>query len=361
MEGNSRREENCPQLLDLIPQNREWFMNKEKEKRSHGTSDEKKLELRLGPPGQDWPLKDNRERDESLLSLGYFIQNTNTIINNNNKSSGNHNQNHKFTSSENGGVGNVLSSSPWPSSTPSSSGYQGKAPTSFLPSLPVIAKEASQPCCPKTVVELQKAEKKAFSPATIPANTAVTNSSQKRTAPAPVVGWPPIRSFRKNLASNSSSSKPTTESQNPDQNKKIHGAKPVETPGKGLFVKINMDGVPIGRKVDLKAYDSYNKLSSAVDELFRGLLAAQRDSSTAGGIQNNQDEGKAITGLLDGSGEYTLVYEDNEGDRMLVGDVPWNMFVSTVKRLRVLKSSELSALSLVNNKQDQMRVDSSLK
>ena len=25
--------------------------------------------------------------------------------------------------------------------------------------------------------------------------------------------------------------------------------------------------------------------------------------------------------LLDGSREYTLVYEDNEGDRMLVGDV----------------------------------------
>ncbi|XP_062087572.1 auxin-responsive protein IAA26-like [Humulus lupulus] len=359
MEGSSRREEVCPQLLDLIPQNREWLVNGEKE-RSHGTSDEKKLELRLGPPGQDWPLKGNRERHESLLSLGYFTQKTNNI----NSNSGNHNQNHKFSSSENG-VGNALSSSPWPS-TPTSSGYQGqfqqqgKAPTSFLQRLPVIAKEASQPCCPKAVVELQKAEKKAFSPATAPANTAVTNSSQKRTAPAPVVGWPPIRSFRKNLASSSSSSKPTSESQNPVQNKKIHGEKPAETSGKGLFVKINMDGVPIGRKVDLKAHDSYDKLSSVVDELFRGLLAAQRDSS-AGGTQNNQEEGKAITGLLDGSGEYTLVYEDNEGDRMLVGDVPWHMFVSTVKRLRVLKSSELSALSLVNNKQDQMRVDSSLK
>lgn len=38
-------------------------------------------------------------------------------------------------------------------------------------------------------------------------------------------------------------------------------------------MKINMDGVPIGRKIDLNAYDSYEKLSSAVDELFRGLLA----------------------------------------------------------------------------------------
>ena len=185
MKGSSRREEVCPQLLDLIHQNREWLINREKE-RSHGSSEEKKLELRLGPPGQDWPLKENKQRDndQSLLSLGYFspmassgTQKTNNNINN----SGNQNQPHKFSSSENG-VGNVLSSSssPWSSSTSSSpSGYQGKAPTSFLQSLPVMGKEASQPCCPK-VVDLQKnAEKKAFSSST-PANTAVPNSSQKR-------------------------------------------------------------------------------------------------------------------------------------------------------------------------------------
>ena len=85
------------------------------------------------------------------------------------------------------------------------------------------------------------------------------------------MGWPPIRSFRKNLAS-TSSSKPSPESRNavPD---KVASQKPVETCSKGLFVKINMDGVPIGRKVDLKAYDSYEKLATAVDELFRGLLA----------------------------------------------------------------------------------------
>lgn len=47
----------------------------------------------------------------------------------------------------------------------------------------------------------------------------------------------------------------------------------MESSQKGFFVKINMNGVPIGRKVDLNAYDSYEKLSTAVDELFRGLLA----------------------------------------------------------------------------------------
>lgn len=38
-------------------------------------------------------------------------------------------------------------------------------------------------------------------------------------------------------------------------------------------------------------------------------------------MENKHEE--PISGLLDGKGEYTLVYEDNEGDRILVGDVPW--------------------------------------
>lgn len=57
---------------------------------------------------------------------------------------------------------------------------------------------------------------------------------------------------------------------------KISVEKPAENKGKGLFVKINMEGVPIGRKVDLKACDSYEKLASAVDQLFRGLLSGLR-------------------------------------------------------------------------------------
>lgn len=105
-------------------------------------------------------------------------------------------------------------------------------------------------------------------------------------------------------------------------------------------MKINMNGIPIGRKVDLKAFNSYEKLSCAIDELFRGLLAAQKDSSTGGDEDSER--------LLDGRGGYTLVYEDNEGDKMLVGDVPWHMFVSSVKRLSVLKTSELPKLRCGN-------------
>ncbi|EEC70090.1 hypothetical protein OsI_00719 [Oryza sativa Indica Group] len=169
-----------------------------------------------------------------------------------------------------------------------------------------------------------------------------TNASKpsRAAAAAPVVGWPPVRSFRRNLASSSSSSSkqapppPSSSPQNGDKASKDGGAE------KGMFVKINMDGVPIGRKVDLTAYGGYAQLSAAVDKLFRGLLAAQ--SAAADG-----EADAAAAGEMVGGGEYTLVYEDDEGDRMLVGDVPWQMFIATAKRLRVLKSSDLPPPSLM--------------
>ncbi|KAL1128027.1 hypothetical protein V6Z11_A13G218800 [Gossypium hirsutum] len=35
-----------------------------------------------------------------------------------------------------------------------------------------------------------------------------------------------------------------------------------------------MEGIPIGRKVNLNAYGSYEELSFSIDKLFSGLLAA---------------------------------------------------------------------------------------
>ncbi|XP_042048293.1 auxin-responsive protein IAA26-like [Salvia splendens] len=290
MEDYSREDEGCPQLLDLIAKGGEWVGIRAVE-RSHGISEEKKLELRLAPPGGEWSFEESnttisRERN-GLFSLGPCPQNT------------------------------VLKPpSPWQ-----------HLQTSYLHP---VRRESSQLCSNRAA-----AETKAFSAA----NTAMHNTAQKRTAPATVVGWPPIRSFRKNIASGSFS-KQASDSPDVAPSKVSTVEKSSRTP----FVKINMDGVPIGRKVDLKSYNTYEKLSFAVDELFRGLLAVQK-KSCSGGIKDEGDGVEKIGGLLDGSGEYTLVYEDHEGDRMLVGDVPWHMFVSTVKRLRVLKTSELSALS----------------
>ncbi|XP_010915383.2 auxin-responsive protein IAA16 isoform X1 [Elaeis guineensis] len=331
MEEDFRKGEGRPQLLDLIPNERDWMVKDVGVGgKCFGVSEEKKLELRLGLPGdEDWSsVKEKREEHsiESALSLGHYSKVSKTI-----------GTNPSSVGAKRGFLDTVESK------TEVFQQQQQQQP-GFL-QLQAKGKELSQKTNGRA--EQQSLEKKACgSPAAHGSAAApcgdgagANNSSQtSRTAPTPVVGWPPIRSFRRNLAS---ISKPSFESQNggPETAVKFKNGR------KGLFVKINMDGIPIGRKVDLKAYDSYEKLSLVVDELFQGLLAAQRDPLTAG-TQKNPEEKQAITGLLDGSGEYTLVYEDDEGDRMLVGDVPWDMFVSTAKRLRVLKSSELSASSL---------------
>lgn len=98
---------------------------------------------------------------------------------------------------------------------------------------------------------------------------------RRAAAAAPVVGWPPVRAFRRNLAS--SSSKLVSHEPSSQRGSDSAGAaKAVEAGKKGLFVKINMDGVPIGRKLDLRAHAGYDTLSAAVDHLFRGLLAGMR-------------------------------------------------------------------------------------
>jgi auxin-responsive protein IAA len=63
-------------------------------------------------------------------------------------------------------------------------------------------------------------------------------------------------------------------------------------------------------------------VSAAICSILLFLHAAQQDPLPSGTRKCPQEE-VAISGLLDGSGEYTLVYEDYEGDRVLVGDVPW--------------------------------------
>ncbi|KAK9066218.1 hypothetical protein SSX86_013539 [Deinandra increscens subsp. villosa] len=310
MDGGYSRinEETHPQLLDLIPNERNWFVtrdgdhNIEGSKSHHGNGDEKKLELRLGPPGvEDWsvsdaqrsyksPQKAAQKRYQIFKDLYFAV--------------------HACKQKQISCVSHMFSH------------FCTNLDSIYL--FFIFFLYVSVSCFGET--------------------------HQLLGAPAPVVGWPPIRSFRKNIASSSSKQAPVSDSQNGVvSNNIVEKGKLVENCQKGFFVKINMNGVPIGRKVDLNAYDTYEKLSVAVDQLFRGLLAAQNDTSGCGNNGNYQDE-KPITGLLDGNGEYTLVYEDNEGDRMLVGDVPWHMFVSSVKRLRVIKTSEISNISRKDEK-----------
>ncbi|PIA31518.1 hypothetical protein AQUCO_04900076v1 [Aquilegia coerulea] len=70
-------------------------------------------------------------------------------------------------------------------------------------------------------------------------------------AKAQVVGWPPVRSFRKNILS--------VQKSNTQEEKGMSSA---------AFVKVSMDGAPYLRKVDLKMYKSYQDLSDALGKMF---------------------------------------------------------------------------------------------
>ncbi|XVE62809.1 hypothetical protein DITRI_Ditri06bG0149800 [Diplodiscus trichospermus] len=132
----------------------------------------------------------------------------------------------------------------------------------------------------------------------------------KETAPptkAQVVGWPPVRSYRKNCLQ----------------------PKKTEAETAGIYVKVSMDGAPYLRKIDLKVYKGYPELLKALENMFKFKAG-----------EYSEREG------YNGS-EFVPTYEDKDGDWMLVGDVPWEMFTNSCKRLRIMKGSEARGLGCV--------------
>ncbi|XP_022991276.1 auxin-induced protein 22D-like [Cucurbita maxima] len=138
------------------------------------------------------------------------------------------------------------------------------------------------------------------------AGNCLDQSSESPPSKAQVVGWPPVRSYRRNCLAG----------------KKTE----VESCG-GVYVKVSMDGAPYLRKLDLTIYKSYTELVKALENMFKFNL---------GGY--SEKEG------FNGS-DYAVTYEDKDGDWMLVGDVPWEMFISSCKRMRIMKGTEARGLS----------------
>ncbi|RWR96102.1 auxin-responsive protein IAA12-like protein [Cinnamomum micranthum f. kanehirae] len=180
-------------------------------------------------------------------------------------------------------------------------------------------------------------------------------------SPSQVVGWPPIRVYRKNsLVNQSRSSAEDGIDINKNDAMKMDGNSSSSTAknnqekghGKSSFVKVNMDGVPIGRKLDLNAHVSYETLAQALEDMFH-----RPSTIRSSGHQDDMIiEARKPSKLLDGSSEFVLTYEDREGDWMLVGDVPWGMFLSTVKRLRIMRTSEANGLApRLQHKRDRQR------
>ncbi|KAL5566289.1 hypothetical protein UlMin_029453 [Ulmus minor] len=135
-------------------------------------------------------------------------------------------------------------------------------------------------------------------------SSTITNSKAPPTK-TQVVGWPPVRSYRKNC---------------------LQAGKKSEVEASGIYVKVSMDGAPYLRKMDLKLYKGYPELLKALEDMFKFKVG-----------EFCEREG------YNGS-EFVPTYEDKDGDWMLVGDVPWSMFMSSCKKLRIMKGSEAKGL-----------------
>ncbi|KAI3842006.1 hypothetical protein MKW92_051920 [Papaver armeniacum] len=162
---------------------------------------------------------------------------------------------------------------------------------------------------------------------------------QSPTRAPPVVGWPPVRASRRNLTSPSKQEMKIKDA----ASTKIVSATDDELLRKStamdtMYVKVNMEGYAVGRKINLKAHESYESLSLALQNMFDNFLSSVNFSKNGGKLQDGKQPEEAP------GSKHVLLYEDNEGDRILVGDVPWEMFTSTAKRLFIISGSKAPAI-----------------
>lgn len=96
------------------------------------------------------------------------------------------------------------------------------------------------------------------------------------------------------------------------------------------YTKIQKSG-SVGRSIDVSSFTNYEELLSAIERMF------------------------GLEGLLNDKGSgWKVVYVDFESDVLLVGDDPWEEFVSCVRCIRILSPTEVQKMSeegmqLLNN------------
>ncbi|XVF89327.1 hypothetical protein PTKIN_Ptkin19aG0121000 [Pterospermum kingtungense] len=125
-----------------------------------------------------------------------------------------------------------------------------------------------------------------------------------------VVGWPPIKSWRKKLFHDHQHQvgRIIKNNRNMGANKKHD---------RSIYVKVKMEGVPIARKIDIRLYHSYQALKTSLITMFAKYQKWDEDDHT----------------------RYTLTYQDKEGDWLIAGDIPWQTFTRSVQRLEIVRNS----------------------
>ncbi|XP_047318551.1 auxin response factor 1-like [Impatiens glandulifera] len=86
--------------------------------------------------------------------------------------------------------------------------------------------------------------------------------------------------------------------------------------------KVHMQGMAVGRAVDLTQFGNYEDLLKKLEAMFE--------------IDNE---------LTGSHGKWQVVYTDDEGDMMMVGDDPWHEFCSMVRKIVIYTNEEVMKLS----------------
>ncbi|XP_073054974.1 auxin-responsive protein IAA12-like isoform X2 [Primulina eburnea] len=196
--------------------------------------------------------------------------------------------------------------------------------------------------------------------------TAEPSSPPGRSGVSHVVGWPPIRTHRVNSLVNHTKSPATEEFNLAVDKRKIkknvvdkadfgstrssYLVKQIRPLKASFLVKVYMDGFPIGRKVDTSAHDCYETLAQTIDNMFSFNEGVDAIRSKV------EEQARGPARLLGGLSDFVLTYEDKEGDWMLVGDVPWEMFLSSVKRLRITRTADANGLAPTSNEKNRRRL-----
>ncbi|KAL3844458.1 hypothetical protein ACJIZ3_001861 [Penstemon smallii] len=84
--------------------------------------------------------------------------------------------------------------------------------------------------------------------------------------------------------------------------------------------KVQMQGVAVGRAVDLTTMKGYNELINELEEMFE------------------------IKGELQSRNKWEIVFTDDEGDMMLMGDDPWLEFCNMVRRIFICCSQDVKKM-----------------
>ncbi|KAK1276152.1 Auxin response factor 11 [Acorus gramineus] len=84
--------------------------------------------------------------------------------------------------------------------------------------------------------------------------------------------------------------------------------------------KVHMQGIAVGRAIDLASLDGYDELITELESMFD------------------------IRGELRHRKKWEVVFTDDEGDMMLVGDDPWGEFCEVVRKIYIYTSEEVKKM-----------------